>query len=494
MAIVKAEPSIYLDLFDDHLYGLGAETPDLPKGLLATVRMQLFLCILFGRRVAIPEQWLCSSWVFVMLASEILPAWAAARDRAFKRGQEPPPYPFEFCYFARSGTGQGQLAARALLDRLDRGRPIRLSSRLQGDGMQLRDPASAAARLRATLVESMDDGLPRLDDRFEAKVAESLGNSSLASALTATLRFAGVPESMHTPREDSAYHVFLSQAVQSVDTAIRQPKDVQLADSRTVAFRSFFADVRRSNIPFHDISGMWKVAETYGPRVRNTVTLMGRYCMHRGLARWTGAGTSSASYPVFSPETTEEYDLALLGAARTVDRQAQTVRIDGAAECDPSQLLVDRVLGYEDADLLTGQPELMSLLWTRAFDIAYSPEWKRDAAALCERFSAEQSSTHRAEMMRDFILGKLIARGVGLAIREDPSGDALFFARFKLGGDDPRALASAAAKAAFTYAMLGAGGWIGVTLAFVADLIGAKHAFVTPERYLQMRSILHLAR
>lgn len=253
--------SIYLDLFDDNLYEFTAEGPRQPEDLHAVLSVQVLLSILFRRRIAVPEQWLCSSRAFVLLAKDVIRAWHGANGFAQQRGHGAPPFPFSFSYFPRDVSGTEFLAAQAIRERVLRQRPLRLAQALSLETPEERR-MPARQGLQDALTEALSDSFPNFGGAFVDKVERATGDSTIAEALGSILGRIASARPPQTIRSLDNYNKELSAAVRSVRNALRMEALRELEDPRTDGFIKFFNEVRDRKIPLHDITGMWGVTRT----------------------------------------------------------------------------------------------------------------------------------------------------------------------------------------------------------------------------------------
>lgn len=466
--------SLYLDLFDDNLYALTPQAGETgSRDLHAVLSVQLLLSILFRRAVAVPEQWLCSSRVFIFLANDVLRAWRLAHSRAVKYGEVPPPFPFDFSYFSHNDQDPKRLAAMAIRERIERQRPLRLTHSLSWEAPEdYRQPARQG--LYDALSDSLSTTVPTFDDRFVNKVSDAIGDAVLADALGSVLRNIVDGQPHQTVRSLGLYNSELRSAVRSVHNALRMNALRDLEDDRTAGFVAFFEEVRDRRIPLHNITGMWDLTKAYDASLRNTITLMGRYCLHRAMGRWTGAGWSASSYSLFSSENPDGYDHLLLATAR----KAEHLRQSGRGQQDFDQLVVDASAKYGNAKTLAESQALMDTLWARAFAVAGSKEWLATVDKARAFLLREKKLDRHAKIIRDTIVEKLLGSFAELAFAKDPNGEALFYAQFPFLGADPSKFSKGLAQAVVASAaglgsyVLGAPAVTSVLVAAAASLIG----------------------
>ncbi|GMV32030.1 MAG: hypothetical protein AMXMBFR59_41550 [Rhodanobacteraceae bacterium] len=431
--------SIYLDLFDDNLYEFTPDGPRQPEDLHAVLSVQVLLSILFRRRIAVPEQWLCSSRAFVLLARSVIQAWHDANGLALQRGRTALPFPFAFSYFPRDARGTEFLAAQAIRERLLRQRPLRLAQALSLETPE-EQRLPARQSLQDALSDALSDNIPNFGGTFVDKVGRATGDPIIAEALGSILGHIASARPLQTVRSLDNYNQELSAAVRSVRNALRMEALRELGDPRTDGFIEFFNEVRDRKIPLHDITGMWGVTRNYDPSLRNTVTLMGRYCLHRAMGRWTSADWSAASYSLFSNEHPDGYDHKLLATARKAEWLKQT---QAAAQHDFDQLIVDAAADYPHAASLAANADLMETLWRRAFDMAESTQWSTVVKKTRARLMREKDSKMHSTIIKETMLDTLLATFAELVFARDPGGEALFCAQFPILGSDPSRVSKA---------------------------------------------------
>lgn len=480
--------SIYLDLFDDHLYDLKGSSPSTRDDLVAALRMQIFLAILFKVRIIVPEQWLCSSYLFSVVGGEVLSAWQDARDRAARTGGPAPNYPFEFVYFSRDGLSGRHLPSAAFIDRLSRGSALRLSPTIAGVGDHTK---VITAKLLEVIREEANSPFPVFGETFESRSADAIGESTTPKLLSTILRLSTVPEAENTSRTDKEYHFRLAESVTAVEKALRTPGAFEHPDARSVGFRSFFARVRQERISFHEITRMWGIANSMDPRVRDSVTLMGRYCMHRALATWGHASNAAASYRVFTPEPIDEFDEVLFQTAnRPYATQSNGTR---ALPSEPEHFLLDQSCQFLDATVMTGQTELMKKLWIRAFEIANDPKWHDEVERVKSKYNKSRQLLEKYDILRELFYSATVGKGLDISLSEDPEGTALFFARFKFAGSDTRPVAGAVIKSTVAAtAMALANPMVGVMFGFLAELLDIRVHNQRPGSLLKSRVVARL--
>lgn len=452
--------SIYLDLFDDNLYEFTTEGPRQPEDLHAVLSVQVLLSILFRRSIAVPEQWLCSSRAFVLLAKDVIRAWRGANDLAQQRGRSAPPFPFAFSYFPRDVSGTEFLAAHAIRERVLRQRPLRLAQALSLETPEeQRIPARQS--LQDALTEAMSESFPNFGGTFVDKVGRATGDSTIAEALGSILGHIASARPLQAIRSLDDYNKELSAAVRSVRNALRMEALRELGDPRTDGFVKFFDEVRDRRIPLHDITGMWAITRNYDPALRNTVTLMGRYCLHRAMGRWTSAGWSAASYSLFSNEHPDGYDHKLLATARKAERLKQT---QATGQRDFDQLVVDAAADHSHATSLAGNTELMETLWRRAFDMADSTAWSNVVETTRTRLMREQDSNKHATIIKETMLDTMLGAFAELVFAKDPGGEALFCAQFPVLRSDPSRVSKAFSQVVVPTAALAGSAALGLPL------------------------------
>ncbi len=419
---------MYLDLFDDHLYwfkkgNIEYSSQATAKAYckietLCAVRAQMLFAILFRNVIDVPEQWLHSSRTFALVAGDILNAWYNVVSDSKSESRPRVPFPFRFVYIDRGHGGHG-IAIRSILQRIELNRPLRLAPGLE-DFVAREGGEGRLAGFKMTLKKLLEDKNESAREALDDELCQLLGEPHISNSYSVVLRYAlsHAAEKTQILASDANYHQHLAGSVQSVFAALQNESFAEQFKARNDLFLEFFREVNEKKILPHEITKMWGEGKKMGEPRASTITLMGRYCMHRALASWADSSAATQSYTYFGKEQPDLYVHSLMDQARLKETGA-LVRDLKSAPKDLDKFVLQASAKYPVSDLILSDKNRPDELWRQAFLLSVSPDWIK----LLDRLTREARTKILAGRAQDIsanqLIDKLSAHFVGMAFSHD---------------------------------------------------------------------------
>lgn len=317
---------VYLDLFDDGIpagnifVDPGTVGPDLQ--LVDTLRFQMLVALMFGRKIVVPDAWIWSP-TFLHVASEVLGGFAEASTVPMRSAigglRQPVPSPFLLALSETSSAPAMQRLTQALRWRIETGRRIMFSPTLAADnGKEAALRRSVAQALPGTADPlATQASVPDQLFRILADIDGRQVAARFADAIRRIYGFLDRPawaDDPFRPLAPQSYRAALAREVTRVRDVVLDPQIVGIASEGDLdAFKRFFRSVEGSDPAA--IMALWSRLSSLDESAadKQGIEAFGRVVLNRAYAESLGATRLGAvSFEAYCRSQVRPTDVGLL--------------------------------------------------------------------------------------------------------------------------------------------------------------------------------------
>ncbi len=393
---------LYLDLFDDGIVdrnvlldAASIKIDDHESRALNVAKFQTLLCMLFDRRIIVPEAWVTSSPLFARLFVEIFDALPTEVQKEDNLGSQPitAVNPFVFSFIKPTNDNAAITYLEALESRLRRedGRiewlpkidPAKAYWEAQ---QQLADIISefliSSPEFNGYELDKLEGDLERvLLGAFELEPAD--GGQNLAKAVRKITEYLSHPKATQEARKawwgnqgHLSHAASIQKAIKNVFAAIAEDKSLrELHTTQVNQFGSFVEEVQQKNIAPSNVMAMWPLLKNYDQDIRIAAEMFGRYSLNSGFSDSLNSSQNALSFNYYSSAPKGDFINDLLKSVLSGSGHAAEFEVPNGQFLD-----VAPVGEYDLIDTVDWKNA-----WEAAAKLSYSNVWSEEKIKLATR-------------------------------------------------------------------------------------------------------------